>query len=118
LLIARLAAWINREQQQRLEFVQLKLTVAREMLGTKRLRFSDDQRRRLAAKAKHVGRKGLLEIFSLVTPDTLLRWHRKLIARKWTYERKSPGRPPITPEVAELIIKIAKENPRAGYDRI
>jgi transposase InsO family protein len=117
-LLACLAAWIHREQQQRLEYVQLELTVAKEMLGTKRLRFSDDQRRRLAAKAKQVGRKGLIEIGSLVSPDTLLRWHRALIARKWTYERKSAGRPPIAAEVAELIIKFAKENPRAGYDRI
>jgi putative transposase len=67
---------------------------------------------------KQVGRKGLMEIGSLVTPDTLLRWHRELIARKWTYERKSPGRPPISPEVVELIVKFAKENPLAGYDRI
>lgn len=117
-LVACLAAWIHREQQQRLEYVQLELTVAKEMLGAKRLRFTDDQRRRLAAKAKEVGQKGLLEIGSLVTPETLLRWHRTLIARKWTYERKSPGRPPITAEVAELIIKFARENPRAGYDRI
>lgn len=117
-LIACLAAWIHREQQQRLEYAQLELTVAKEMLGTKRLRFTDDQRRRLAAKAKQVGRQGIVEIGSLVTPDTLLRWHRTLIARKWTYERKSAGRPPITAEIAELIVKFAKENPRAGYDRI
>ena len=52
-------------------------------MGGKRLRFTDEQRRRLAAKAKKVGRKGLSEIETLVTPDTLLRWHRQLIARKY-----------------------------------
>jgi len=117
-LLACLAAWLNRELQQQVAYARLELAVVKEMLGKKRLRFTDDQRRRLAAQSKQVGRKGLLAIGSLVTPDTLLRWHRELIAQKWTYERKSPGRPPISAEVAELIVKLAKENPRAGYDRI
>ena len=117
-LLACLAGWIHREQQQRLEYVQAELAVLREMLGKKRLRFSDDQRCRLAAKGREVGRKGLLEIGSLVTPDTLLRWHRELIAQKWTFERKSPGRPPISQEVADLVVKFARENPGAGYDKI
>jgi putative transposase len=117
-LLACLAGWMHREQQQRLEFVQTELAVAREMLGKKRPRFNDDQRRRLAAKGKEVGRKGLLEIASLVTPDTLLRWHRELIAQKWTFERKSPGRPPVSQEVMDLTVKLAKENPGAGFDRI
>jgi hypothetical protein len=52
-------------------------------MGGKRLRFTDQQRRRLAAKAKKVGRKGLSQIETLVTPDTLLRCHRQLIARKY-----------------------------------
>jgi len=109
---------LNRELQQQLAYARLELAVVQEMLGTNRLRFTDDQRRRLAAQAKQVGRKGLLAVGSLVTPDTLMRWHRELIAQKWNYARKTPGRPPISPEVAELIVKFAKENPRAGYDRI
>jgi hypothetical protein len=118
LLLTCLAGWIHREQQRRLEYVQAELAVLREMLGKKRLRFSDEQRRRLAAKGKEVGREGLLEIGSLVTPDTLLRWHRELIAQKWTFERKSPGRPPVSQEVVELTVKLAHENPGAGYDRL
>lgn len=117
-LLACLAGWMHREQQQRLEYALTELAVVREMLGKKRLRFNDDQRRRLAAKGKEVGRKGLQEIGSLVTPDTLLRWHRELIAQKWTFERKSPGRPPVSQEVTDLAVKLAKENPNAGYDRI
>ena len=117
-LLACLAGWIHREQQQRVEFLQTQLAVVLEMLGKKRLRFTDDQRRRLAAKGKEVGRKGLLEIGSLVTPDTLLRWHRELIAQKWTFERKSLGRPPVSQEVMDLTVKLAKENPGAGYDKI
>ena len=101
-ILGCLAAWLNRELHQQLAYARLELDVVKEMLGKKRLLFTDDQRRRLAAQAKQVGRKGLLEIGSLVTPDTLLRWHRELIAQKWTFERNSPGRPPISPEVIEL----------------
>jgi hypothetical protein len=54
-------------------------------LGGRRLRLTDDDRRRLAAQAYRVGRGALRDIATIATPDTLLRWHRQLIARKWTY---------------------------------
>lgn len=55
----------------------------------------------------------------LVTPQTLLRWHRDLVRRRWTYRRPSkPGRPPIDPETRKLVLRLAKENPRWGYIRI
>ncbi len=54
----------------------------------------------------------------VVTPATLLRWHRELVRRKWTYKAKRTGRPPIDPEVRQLVIGMAKENPRWGYVRI
>jgi hypothetical protein len=62
----------------------------RRQLGTRRVRLTDDDRRRLAARAYPIGRRALRDIATIATPDTLLRWHRQLIARKWTY-----GRPPV-----------------------
>ena len=91
----------------------------REQWGGKRLRFTDRQRRRLAVKAKRVGRKGLLQIHTLVTPDTLLRWHRQLIARKYDgSQNRRPGRPKTAVNIQDLILMMARENPRWGYTRI
>jgi hypothetical protein len=88
-------------------------------MGGKRLRFTDPQRRRLAAKAKKVGRKGLSEIETLVSPDTLLRWYRQLIARKYDdSRRRRPGRARTAAEIRDLVLRMARENPRWGYTRI
>ena len=93
--------------------------ILREQLGPKRLLFSDRQRRRLAAKAKLIGRKGLFNIRPLITPDTLLRWYRTLIANKYdgTITRR-PGRPKTAAELEQLIVRIARENSSWGYTRI
>jgi transposase InsO family protein len=91
----------------------------RERLGGHRLIFTDAERRLLARKAIAVGRQRLLELDPIVTPDTLLRWHRELVARKWTYiERRRPGRPRTKADIEELIVRMAMENPRWGYTRI
>src|SRR6266700_3489476 len=54
----------------------------------------------------------------LVTPDTILRWHRRLVARKWTQAQPRGGRPPLADHVIALILRLARENPRWGYQRI
>jgi putative transposase len=53
-----------------------------------------------------------------VSPQTLLRWRRELVRRKWTYRRRSPGRPPLDPAVRELVVRMARENPKWGCVRI
>jgi hypothetical protein len=118
-LILILAGWVNRSQQDVIEYLQAENRVLREQLGDGRLLFTDRQRRRLAAKAKFIGRKGLFGIDTLVTPDTLLRWYRRLIAKKYDGSRaRKPGRPSTTAQIAELVIRMVRDNPRWGYTRI
>jgi transposase InsO family protein len=74
----------------------------------------------MAVKGKILGRKMLEHLAGIVTPETILRWHRELVARHWDYSgrRKAAGRPPVTLEIVELVLRIAKESPTWGYDRI
>ena len=115
-----LAGWVNRQQQFVIEYLRTENQVLREKFGPKRILLTDDQRRRLAVKGKILGRKILEDVGTLFTPDTILRWHRHLVAQKWDYsqKRKSVGRPRIRQVIVDLILRIAKENPTWGYDRI
>jgi transposase InsO family protein len=74
----------------------------------------------LSVKGQVLGRKVLEEIGTLVTPDTILRWHRLLVARKWNYaeRRQKVGRPPVSPAVVALVLLMARDCPTWGYDRI
>ena len=121
LLLVVLAGWVNQQQQQIIEFQRTEIDVLKEKLGKKRIILNDDQRRRLAVKGKVLGRKVLQEIGCLFTPDTILRWHRELVAQKWDYSdrrEKKPGRPPTSEEITQLVLQMARENPSWGYDRI
>src|SRR3954463_3157506 len=89
----------------------------RRQLGGRRRRLTDDDRQRLAARAYRVGRAALREIATIATPDTLLRWHRHLIASKWTYARRSRRRCVLF-EIRQLVVRMATENPTWGYTRI
>ncbi len=115
-----LAGWVNRQQQQVISYLLAENQVLKEIHGKKRILLTDDQRRRLAVKGKVLGRKVLEEVGTLFTPDTILRWHRQLVAQKWDYSkrRKSVGRPCVAEEVVELVLRFARENPTWGYDRI
>src|SRR6516165_7653434 len=119
LLFLIVAGWVNRQQQQVIEYLRTENQVLREKLGKRRILLDDDQRRRLAVKGKILGRKLLAHVGTLVTPDTLLRWHRLLVAKKWDYSarrRRRPGRPPVAEEVRQLVLRFAQENPSWGYD--
>jgi hypothetical protein len=118
-LMLTFAGWVKRHQQGVIEYLQEENRALREQLGGKRHRSTDRQRRRLAIKAKAIGRKRLLEIGTLVTPDTLLRWHRELIAKKYdgSQSRRS-GRPRTAVDIEELVLLMARDNPRWGYTRI
>ena len=87
-------------------------------LGSRRLRLDDRQRRRLAVLGHRLRRRTLHEFATLVTPDTILRWHRELVARKWTYARQRRGRPGVRREIRRLVIRMATDNPSWGYTRI
>jgi len=104
-LLTCFAGWMNRQQQFIIEYLQEEIRVLQEQLG-KRPRFNDDQRRRLAAKGKTDWRKGLACFASIVTPDTLLAWHRRLIAKKYDSSKKRKlGRPPIKVDIRELVLE-------------
>ena len=119
LLAAVLAGWISKQQQQAIDYLMAENKVLKEELGKKRIILNDDQRRRLAVKGKILGRKRLAEICCIFTPDTILRWHSKLIAKKYDgSQNRVYGRPAIRTEVRELIIKMAKDNVSWGYVRI
>src|SRR5881409_682963 len=118
-LITSLAGWMNQHQQYVIEYLMEENRVLREQIGNRRLRFSDHQRRRLAAKAKKLGRKLLAQVATIVTPETLLAWHRKLIAKKYDGSAyRTAGRPRTAREIAELVIRMAKENRSWGYRRL
>src|SRR5260221_12776785 len=88
------AGWVHRHQLIVIEFLQAENRLLKERLRGKRIRFTDAERALLARKAKAVGPKALLKLDTIVFPDTLLRWHRRLVAQKWSFvERRSPGRP-------------------------
>src|SRR5262249_33008831 len=118
LLLATLAGWVNRHQQQVIDYLVEENRALREQLRGRRVRLTDDQRRRLAAKGQRLGRRVLRQVATIVTPDTILRWYRRLIAQKWTSECRRQGRPGLRKEIAALIVRMATENPGWGYSRI
>src|ERR1700694_4650774 len=104
-VLVALAGWMNQQQRDVIDYLQEENRVLREQLGAKRLRFTDAQRRRLAAKAKKIGSRVLRGMPTIVTPDALLAWHRALIAKRYDGSaRRGPGRPPVSTEIRALIV--------------
>jgi len=103
-LVVSVAGWLNQRQQQVIEYLVEENRVLREQIGNTRMRFNDDQRRRLAAKAKKLGRKVLAEVAAIVPPETLLAWHRRLkgcrgsVALRQMAQRRFPHEHPFWDE--------------------
>ena len=110
-LLIALAGWMNERQLQMIEYLREENRVLREQLGDGSLRLTDHQRRRLAAKARGLGRKVLAELATIVTPETLLHWHRQLIAQRYDGSgKRGPGRPRTEAEIEQLVVRMAHEN--------
>jgi putative transposase len=117
-LVACISGWLNEHQRHAIEYLTEENRVLREQIGDRRLLFTDDQRRRLAVRARQLSRSALSQIATIVTPDTLLAWHRNLIAAKYNgSSRRKPGRSRIQVDLEALVLRMAQEN-SWGYDRI
>ncbi len=119
MLLVMLAGWLNEEQRVVIRYLEEENRVLRELQGKKRLRFNDDQRRGLAVRGRALGRGPLRRWASIATPDTILRWHRELIARKYDGSAvRGPGRPAVAHAIRALAVRMASDNESWGYTRI
>src|SRR5215468_6892965 len=116
-LVTTIAGWMSLHQQKVIAYLIEENRVLREQVGDRRLRFNDHQRRRLAAKAKQLGREALRQVATIAKPETLLTWHRELVVQNAESPGGSPSRPPTDHEIADLAVRMAEEN-RWGYRRI
>ena len=117
LVLSVLTGWLDCREREAIAYLVEENRLLRRQLCGRRLHLTDDDRRRLAARAYRVGRATLQQIATIVAPDTLLRWHRQLIARKWTYAKGS-GRRGVLSEIRQLVVRMATENPTWGDTRI
>ena len=101
---------MNQQQQFTMDYLREENRVLKEQLGGRRLRLNDDQRRRLAAKAKRLAHRVLAEVASIVTPETLLAWHRKLIAHKYDGTAHRAGRGDRAPPERSRLWSFAWQN--------
>src|SRR5215475_4920075 len=120
LLLAMLAGWINRHQQQVITYLHEENRILKAQLGNRRLHLTDTEHRRLAALAHPLGRTRLQEVATIATPETLLRWYHRLIAQKFdgSHHRRHLGRPRVAKEIEQLVVRMAEENATWGYRRI
>ena len=110
--------WLDRREREALAYLIEENRLLRRQIGGRRLRLTDDDRRRLAVRAYRLGRAALRDVATLVTPDTLLRWHRHLVARKWTFPKRRARRRGVLAEIRQLVVRMAEENSTWGYTRI
>ncbi|MCD4826133.1 MAG: integrase core domain-containing protein [Phycisphaerae bacterium] len=117
--MAVVSALMDEQSRLAVEYLKEENRVLRERLGEKRVRLTNAQRRRLAVKAKALGRKTLGEVTELFSPDTILGWFRKLVAEKYDGSpNRKGGRPKVSREIVDLAVRLAKENRGWGHRRI
>jgi len=121
-LITCLAYCIDKELYEVIDYLreQVRVLVEHQEKDNKRILLTNSQRMRVAAKAKRLSRKMLERCTELFTPNTVMRWYRELISKKYdgSQNRTYAGRPPITQEIVNLVIRFKEENPRWGYRKI
>jgi hypothetical protein len=118
IMVALLCGWLQTEQQDVIAFLREENRVLRSRLAGQRLRLNDSERRRLGELGHRLGRQLLASVVTIVTPDTILRWHRELVARKWTYRNDGGRRAGLRARIHALVVRMATENPTWGYTRI
>ena len=118
-LLAYITGTVDQELLVRNEYLVTENRILRTQIKG-RLRLSDGERQALAEIGQKLGKQALKEVATIVKPNTILAWHRKLVARKFdgSRQRKAPGRPTIDQEVVALVVRMATENRSWGYDRI
>ena len=118
-LLAYITGTVDQELLLRNEYLVTENRMLRNQI-TGRVRLTDAERKTLAAIGHKLGKQALAEVATIVKPDTILGWHRKLVAQKFdgSQRRQAPGRPPIDPELEALVVRMAQENRSWGYDRI
>ena len=118
-LLAYITGTVDQELLLRNEYLVTENRMLRNQI-TGRVRLTDAERKTLAAIGHKLGKQALAEVATIVKPETILGWHRKLAAQKFdgSQRRKAPGRPPIDPELEALVVRMAQENRSWGYDRI
>jgi len=117
-LAAWIGTWVTRHQERAIAYLKEENRVLRARLGG-RVCLTDPERRSLARIGKELGRKALGEVAGIATPDTILRWYRELVAKKYDGSRKrGPGRPRKAHEIVKLLVRMATENPTWGYTRL
>ena len=105
-------SWLDRQEREILAYLVEENRVLRRQLGGRRLDLTDEDRRRLGALAYRLGRAVLRTVATIVTPDTLLRWHRQLIDRKWTYAKKGRKRRGVLAEMRPYCSTSRPTSPR------
>ena len=110
-LLAYISGSVDQELLLRNEYLTAENRILRNQLRG-RFRLTDGERKTLAEIGKRLGKKALAEVANIVRPETILAWHRKLIARKFDGSKKriAPGRPRTEAELEALIVRLAKEN--------